>query len=402
MEKDFLAVYVVEIWKKRLLILLSGIACAVLMIIFCKFIAKESFQATAQVYIRQKPNYTNAEREQVNPITYEDLLKSPALINDVREQYCKATKKTAPMLELFIKEFKVKTTMVEDTTVRKKVSPVIVLSVSGDKRENAKLLMELWTTLFIKHYGDIVAKDALYVAEYFEIKIKEVEEKLQKKQTEFFDLKWQLPLKVKQLADAEDQLAPGRAFYPITKSDPKILGPYNYQDVNVQVQPPSSFEQVSSVAKTGLREQLRQHEIKIQSAKAKGENIKNYMAEKDSLESAIKDAEEEVKNLQKEVSQLEQKYNTIGREIEILEQQFKLASAMYSQTGLEAGALKKDNKSTLEGSDAIVISPAVMPDKRVFPRFTLFTLASFVLGMMLCAVLLIIRKYIEDAEKFSV
>lgn len=401
MEKDFLAAYIVELWKKRYIIIIVGICCAILTAVFCKFIAKEIFECSAQVYIRQKPNYTNAEREDLNPLTYEILLKSPSLLNEVRIEYCKKVKKTPPMLELFIKGFKVKTTMVEDTTIRKKLSPVIEVSVTDSSRQNAKILMDTWTTIFIKRFGDTIAKDAEYISDYFEQRLKEIQSSLETKEKEYSDIKWQLPTKIKQLSDAEDLLSPGRMFYPVYQKEPKILGPYNYQDVNVQVQPMSISESGQTSNKVGLREQLKRHELKIQTAKSKGENIKDLTIELNALNQVIKDTENEIHQLQNEVSLLEQKYEATGREVDTLKQQYQLTSSMFSQTNLEARAINKEGKTEFEGSDVLVISPAVMPDKRIFPRFTIFTIASFILGIFLCTIVLIVRKYIFDAQKIE-
>lgn len=399
MEKDFLAEYVIELWKKRYVIIAAGFLCGLLTFCYCKFIAKEVFESTAQIYIREKPNYTNAEREQVNPLTFETLLKSAALINEVRNEYVKKSKIHPPMLELFIKDFKVKTNLVEDTTIRKKVSPLIEISVRANSRENAKLLMEIWTSYFIKKYGDIVAKDAEFVADYFSEKLGDIETKLKEKEKEYTDIKWQLPMKIKELANLEDQLAPGQMFFPMSQKEPRILGPYNFQDMKVEVQPANYGESAMASGKIGLKEKLRLHEIKIEEAKRKGEAVKNLSAEYDALVEVINKAEKEIIEKQKQVADLEQKYESVGREVEVLKQQFQLTSSMFSQTDLEARAVDKKNRGELEGSDVLVMSPATLPDKRVFPRVTLFSLISFALGIMLCASVLIVRKYIFDAEE---
>jgi capsular polysaccharide biosynthesis protein len=455
------ASYMVHLWRSRYKIIAGTLVAMFAAAVYVQFIAKEVYEATAQVLVKQKPRYTDSEREEIDPPAYEVILMNDDLIDQVKKRFEEMRDVTDIKLEQFRRAFSVETETVQDTSVRREYSPVIQLAVQGDTPEDAKYLMDLWTSLFIQNYGDIIPNEALYTSQLCAKRIQTIQEELKTLEEQHSQTRWLLQYKIKELTDKENMLAPAPVEYDFQKPVHYYYKWRTSQQVEIQMREPQLPQQ------PGLKTRLTEAEVDV----AKGEAVKKLMdglldeekqivklegrpdeavilrllstkltdaeiqklleqktyseelnplyvslkeiaatnlkeleasrAEREVLMKRITTTENEITQLQQEVARLDQEYSRLDREVQTLRDNYRLISDVKNQADLEAGIYGPTSSDESEAGDVRILASAALPDLRIFPKKSVTCLIVGALGFLLSCLLVVLYRYLEDAERLA-
>jgi len=148
---DPLAPQLLLLWHRKWMIIGIGLAAAVLTYIVLLFVSS-SYTVKSEIFVNRLPAIP--EGETPNPDTVSTLLKSQSLLENVRNDFAKKFDIHAPKIEDFVKSFKVESTVLQDTTVRKELSPVLELQVESKGADETRFIMESWIRHFIAEFGN--------------------------------------------------------------------------------------------------------------------------------------------------------------------------------------------------------------------------------------------------------
>jgi uncharacterized protein involved in exopolysaccharide biosynthesis len=455
------ASYFLRLWRSRYKIIAGTLIAMAAAAIYVQFIAKEAFTATAQILVKEKPQYTDSERKEIAPPAYKVILMSEDLINQVKERFEAMRNISGIKLELFRRAFKVETEIVQDTSVKRDYSPVIQLEVQAWSPQDAKDIMDLWTSLFIQNYGNVVQDEALYASQIYEKQIQTIQEKLKTLEAQFTQVRWQLPYKIKELSDRENMLAPATVEYDFRKPVRQYFKLETAQQVDVQVrepQPPQGpglktrlaeleIDVVKREAIKQLLDRLLDQEkqvvkleggpdeaaiVRLQSPKMSQEEIQQLLqqkmysetlnplyiglketaatnlkelegsrAERQILVEKIAAAEKEVVQLQEQVAQLDEQYSRLDREVQSLRDEYRLISDIKNHADLEAGISGGTPSDESEAGDVRLLARATLPELRTYPKKAVTCLIVGALGFILSCLLVVLHKYLGDAERLT-
>jgi uncharacterized protein involved in exopolysaccharide biosynthesis len=129
--------------------------------------------------------------------------------------------------------------------------------------------------------------------------------------------------------------------------------------------------------------------------------IENKKAEEGALKRQIQAVRSEIAELQREVADLHATYLGLQREIEGLNEKHRLARDWQAQVEIESDAIDHAEANLKEGVDLKIISAAVVPDFRVYPQKALICIVAGIIGFLLSSLLVIISKYIKDAQRIE-
>ncbi len=455
------ASYMVRLWRSRYKIIAGTLVAMFAAAIYVQFIAKEVYEATAQVLVKQKPRYTESEREEIDPPAYEVILMSDDLINQVKQRFETMRNISGIKLEEFRRAFDVETEIVQDTSVRRDYSPVLELLVQAESPQDAKDLMDLWTSLFIQNYGNIIPNEALYASQLCEKQIQTIQEKLKALEEQHTQIRWQLPYKIKELTDRENMLAPAPVEYDFQRPIHYYYKWRTSQQVEIQMREPQlpqgpglktrltelDVDIAKREAVKQLMDKLLDEEkqivklegrpdeaaiFRLLSAKLSQDEIQNLLeqktysealnplyislkeiaainlkeleasrAERRVLVEKIATTEKEIAQLQEDVARLDQQYSRLDREVQTLRNNYRLVSDVKNQADLEAGIYAGSPSDKSEAGDVRILAAAALPDMRAYPKKTLTCLIVGVLGFLLSCLLVVLHKYLVDAERLT-
>ena len=415
------ASYMVRLWRSRYKIIAGTLVAMFAAAIYVQFIAKEVYEATAQVLVKQKPRYTESEREEIDPPAYEVILMSDDLINQVKQRFETMRNISGIKLEEFRRAFDVETEIVQDTSVRRDYSPVLELLVQAESPQDAKDLMDLWTSLFIQNYGNIIPNEALYASQLCEKQIQTIQENLKALEEQHTQIRCQLPYKIKELTDRENMLAPAPVEYDFQRPIHYYYKWRTSQQVEIQMREPQLPQGPGLKTRlTELSAKLSQDEIQnlleqktysealnplyISLKEIAAINLKELeasRAERRVLVEKIATTEKEIAQLQEDVARLDQQYSRLDREVQTLRNNYRLVSDVKNQADLEAGIYAGSPSDKSEAGDVRILAAAALPDMRAYPKKTLTCLIVGVLGFLLSCLLVVLHKYLVDAERLT-
>lgn len=453
--------YMVRLWRSRYKIIAGTLIAMFAAAVYVQFIAREAYQATAQLLVKQKPRLTDTELEEIQPPSYEAILMSDDLINQVKKDFESMRNISGIKLEEFRRAFSVKTEIVQDTSVERNYSPVIELAVLANSPRDAKDLMDLWTGLFIQNHGNIIPKEALYASQLHGKQIQAIQEKLKTLEEQYTQVRWQLPYKIKELTDKENMLAPAPVEYDFQKPLHYYYKPGASQQVEIQVREPQVtqgpglkrrlaelevditkreavkqlmdrlLDQEKQIVKLEggadeaaivrlLSTKLSQDEIRDlleqktysdalnplyvslkEMAAANLKELEGSRAEHKTLVEKILTTEHEITQLQEEVARLDQEYSRLDREVQTLRDRYRLIAEVKNQADLEAGLYSGSSSDASEAGDVRILAQAALPDLRIYPKKVATCLIVGALGFLLSCLLVVLRKYLEDAERLT-
>ena len=403
------ASYVLELWKKRWAVCLGAIVCMAITAVYVQFIAKEQFRSFAQIMIKDPPQVIDEERSSYTPISYQHLLFNDKMLRDVRDDFAAQAVIDPNVLKIekFKNLFEIKTNVVQDTTLRKEFSPVIVLSADSDSPANARLLMETWLRHFMQGFSELQSRRMAFFSRTYGKKIQDIETQINDKEREFTTIRWQLPFKMRRLTSLEMLIAPAPAQLP---SPERRRSYYRYRgDTAVDVATP---EILPAELKDGLQARLTDAEISLAAAKAAGDAAETGRIEAsiEALKAEIQSLSEEIAGLQKETADMEFRYQQLSREITALKDQYQYAADIYNQADADAAGLRHEGKGgpsdvpesiedLSERGDIMVVSQPSLPEMRVFPKKSLSCMIAGIVGLLLSIIAVTLDKFMRDSRQ---
>jgi subunit length determinant Wzz-like protein len=398
-EEYIFATYMLDLWRKRLWVIIGTLICMGISAVFVQYIAKEKFRSKAQIMIKEPKRVTDSEPKSLTPVSYEFILLSDDLLLKVRDKFADAVKidKKFFKFELFKKAFKVESEVIQDTTVKKEFSPVMTICADSGSPENARLLVEIWLDFFLDQYGDILAGQSDFKSRYYAEKKKEITDALSLKEKKFYELRRKLPFKIRQLTAKEIMLAPVSAtldFQDVRRSY------YKYRDTNnveVQMKQPERM-----TGAKGLEKMLLDIEIELTKVRAeKNESkIASLEAEKKLIETKITQIMGNIDTLQSECSEMEIEFQALARDVSSLRDQYQYVMDLKNQADVEVGGLNYSRKmKTSERTDIIMLGEPTLPEMRIFPKKTSTCLIAGIIGFILSCLALIFDKFIRESRK---
>lgn len=174
--------FVVHLWRRKWIIAIVSAIALVFAYLIIRMFVGEVFETRAQVYVRQQPILVIEDERAPG-------LASPALkrmftsdhtLDFVRQQYnaLYPEEKVSAPLEYFRNRFRTTSPTTVDTTVRTEFSPVIELTVQGESRAQARIMMELWLSRIMNKYGNLLTEEAEFMAESTRLRADELQQKM--------------------------------------------------------------------------------------------------------------------------------------------------------------------------------------------------------------------------------
>ncbi len=460
-QRDTFSEYVLTVWKKKSLILGFTLLLVIISIVLpgIETLISEKYEVTAEIYVGQAPPISGMDYDilQTPAITFETLLVSDELINEVMQRYMKEFPSKRTKLEFFNKRFDVTTVIAEDTSVRRRYSPVVELETSGSTPEEAKFIMKTWVDLAIERYGDLPARSIRFYLDYYLEQLRETQSTLQKREDQFIKVKWELHAKTKELIDKENILSPANIPLDLRRQAPATVGARTQQSVDVVIQQQEDYRRTGLLAErakldieiarlealeTSIYELLEQDKFEetsidsssLQSLKkmledtfspekatslfesitqeAKKSSLEKELQQmaiktrndlaaireqRSAMQKTISQLKSEISVLQMEVTELERKYEHLRRDVEDLRDKYGLVSRFKNEVESFAGvkSYQGDFPETHRSELQLVGAP-VKPQVRAYPKRSIFALLALAIGLFIGILYVIFNKYLTD------
>lgn len=388
---DTFAPRVLYLWSKKWLIILATVGAFVLTYLALLAVPEE-FEASAEIYVNRLAVFQD---NQLNPLTVATIVKSDEVLLKVRDAVAEKYKlNPKPPLEKFVKQFRVKTEVLQDTTVRKDVSPVVLLTVSGRGREVTHFLMQTWLGVIVRDYANVGVTEATTQLEALKKQDRQLEAELAEAEALQAQYASVLPLHEQMLAEHIDFIAPSRLDRP---EPPRQAIGHPVEDagsqVNMQVQvtnPPAKDP--------GLISRLA--EMQLAAARSGGDDAATSPgAAQDRNEARIisgfiDDRITSITTLQGVVASLRQKLNSVSREIDVKTAQQRELHRFLDQIAVIAAMHIESQKV---GGDLRVLTQPVLPDLRVWPKRTLVALVVAIAVFIMSIAAVLMHQYLREA-----
>jgi uncharacterized protein involved in exopolysaccharide biosynthesis len=383
------------LWQRRVWILVPALVVLALTYLAMRFVSQE-YKATGAIYVNRL--MTGQERDEtLSPATVAQLLESNMLLMKVRDEFMQAFHiERMVEFEKFAKRFKVKTDVLQDTTVRKDVSPVIELEVQSDGTSETRFLMESWIRNFVKMYGNVAADEAVQKRDDLARHDYWLNKEIQKAETERATLRAKLALQEKLLAQNLDILAPVEPSQrgaqvqrrPVSDLDNRSIGDSTVQvSVNAGSKGPGLLSRLADV-----RVQL------LSSAGSNGTSSPAQLkAEEAAIATVIRDTETSISELQASMPEMQAEVARLDREIEYKRGLQDRLHVSMNRFDVAAKLFTQANRDGMPaGGDLRAISMPVQPELRVWPKRTFVAAGAAVAAMLLIVVALLLHRYLQN------
>ncbi len=412
---DAFTLGMLRLWKYRFWII--GVAAFATIGTYCilRFALPEEFKTTAQVYSTR----FNASDDARYPDVVAQIATSEYLLDKVRIAYKnKYNPRRVPYIEDFVKQFRTKTEVVQDTAVKKEFSPIIELSVQSAGREQTQFIMNTWLKLLIEEQGNYAIDEArlrLKAAQEHLATVEKVALDAEQRQAETAA---QLVWAEKLLAEKMNQMAPSnlvRALLPKTQSvnDSAAQAGTNQITLNVDHSVQNSTGDPTANASHGLLYRLDAAKMDLAIAQSTGntEEIQKNETLIQLLNKNVDETSSSVSQLQKRVAELTAQVSAATRDVEEARGRMREIHFFADRIEAIASSYYLDTTSELPAAgDIRVVAGSVVPDLRAWPKRTLIsigvgvTVTIFHCLWLLCALWLqmagtAVSRWEEDKKK---
>ncbi len=387
---DPLAPHLLVLWHRKWWIGLTALVAFVLTYTLLNMVPNQ-YEASAEIYVNRL-GYQPADPP--NPSTVATIARSDEVLLLVRTQFLAKYKVKAPEFERFAQQFTVKSEILQDTAVKKDVSPVLVLSVRAEGTEQTQFLMESWTQAIVRMFGNFASEEARSKLASLQDQAARMERDIQAAETEKAKFYADLPLQEKLFAETLDLLAPSRFIAP---TDPFASIPGAPQQVNLQVE--------RSQPAPGLLAERARLQLQLERARtgaAVTSAPKELEAEVRALDSVIAATRKELGELQQRVQEVRSRFDAASRRAALLgESQRALAKDM--DEFVRAAAFYREWKpgSPMSGGDLRVLSQPVKPELKVWPKRATFAGIAALLVALFAMVAVLVRNYLSEAARIA-
>ncbi len=391
---DFFAPHVLFLWRRKWWILLPTIAAFILTYLVLRAVPSD-YQANAELFVNRQAYIDTADP---NPLTVAALLKSDEVLKQVRDEFAEKFSVPPPIFEKFVRQFTVKTEVLQDTATRKDMSPVVELRVQQRGINETRFLMEAWLSVFIARHGNYVADEARLKLISARAVNQDLETQIRDLEARQAALLARIPFEEKLLAEKISILAPADLQLP----RPQMIAPQGDGANNVQV---SMDVRPASPRATGLVARLADLEV---SASGSTTNSAAQQRETEALRKTIASLTSEIDVQSSKVEALRRDFAATTRQLAIsAESQRQLHKDIDTFQRSAAVYHTGDTGPYAAGGDVRVISAPVTPELRVWPQRTLMAaLAAIVIFLLTVAAVMsqrylahIARQELRDADR---
>lgn len=375
--RDPIAPYVILLWKKKWLIGGVAILTAVLTYVALLFVSS-TFRVHAEIFVNQLPSVP--EGQTPNPDTVASMMMSQSVLGKVRDDLVEKYEIEPPPIERFGKAFKVNSTILQDTTVRRELSPVLELTVEGKGPEATRFTMERWTHHFVSDFGNYVVQEATLKRNAYLEEISQVESRMAELTGQRVAIETQLPYLRKIYAEQLELLSSARLRENSRGDD-------GSNNASVEVYMPAAR------MKPGLLERLSELRLQIRSGEAPTTAAQAVAA----LQASINDTETSIAAIQQEYARAINEDDRLSREILMFEQlRTNLNSALARVSVAAAVQRHGDDNGLPTGGDIRALSMPVTPEARIWPKRTFAAAAAGVAGGVLAVFFVLLSNYIAN------
>ncbi len=361
------------LWSRRALIASVTLAVAILGYVAMWFVPEE-FECSAAIYVNRLHIF---DISPLNPTTVKGLAKNPELLREVFDDFTMKYGRKPGEFEKFIRQFDVKSEILQDTTVRKEVSPVLELTVRYRGREQTRFLLESWIVHLVRKFGNLSCDEAKQRVEVMEKQHAALEKKLRSLEAEQSLLSSQIVRERKLLAEALDTLAP--AELPELRENLLQASARNATQVYIN-QPISKPE--------GLLGRYYRLQVDLERTRLGSESQTSspaeLAAEERALSATISRLQSEIREHERSLAQLQERLTAVTRGIqETIEERARLRDPLDRFRAVAASYRAWDGQGLPTAGDLRAVSMPVMPELRVWPKRTLVGAVAGIAAFML-------------------
>lgn len=374
--RDPIGPYVVLLWKRKWFIAGVAILLAVLTYVALLFVSS-TFRVHAEIFVNQLPSVP--EGQAPNPDTVASMMVSQSVLGKVRDDLVEKFGIEPPPIERFGRAFKVNSTILQDTTVRRELSPVLELTVEGKGPEATRFTMERWIHHFVADFGNYVVQEAALKRNAYLTEISQVESRMSELSEQRVAVETRLPYLRKLYAEQLELLSPAR-LRENSRGDDRANS-----SVELYVPTPRM--------KPGLLERLSELQLQVRSGTAPTTAAQVMAA----LQASINDAETSIAAIQQEYARAINEDDRLSREIEMIEQlRSNLNSALARVSVAAAVQRHGDDNGLPTGGDIRALSMPVTPEARVWPKRTFAAAAAGVAGGVMAIFFVLLSNYMAN------
>lgn len=339
---DFLAPHLLFLWSNKMWIISVFIITFIVSFITLRFV-KNEYEVTANLYVNRM-NLT--ESGPPSPASVAKLLENPMLLEKVKLDYVKEFQYEDELpIEKFAKQFKTQTEILQDTTVRKDLSPIIKMTVGSVGTSETKFLMDRWIHHTIAEYGSYATQESINKLQILETESTKIEKKLSELEKENAVINSKIPFVKRKLAEQLESLSPARLN--------SAMEPENNIDIRIE-----------SNTREGLIARKTELEIELKAGTA-GSTAPKILA---AIIEKIGEIEKNTIVTEQELSKLYEELSRNNRETKTVTESYTALRSNLNKF-LPTAALYEINNNDKRpyGTDISLLSSPVMPEKKVWP-----------------------------------
>jgi hypothetical protein len=370
------------LWTRRWYIL--GVALVVAVLTYgAMWLVPEEFEASVAVYVNRMDVY---DIQAINPNTVMSLAKNPELLRAVYDDFVAKFGVKPGDFEKFVKQFDVKSEILQDTTVKKEVSPVLELKVRFRGREQTRFLAESWVRHLVRKYGNVALDEAAVRADAMGKQDERLGNELRRLDAEKAQLESRLARDRKFYAEILDVLAP--SDMPEALEPRQIAVDKNASNLQVMIHQP--IPKPEGLLARYARLQLELDRLRAGLRAETTQTVEQLAAEEKVLSGSIVRLENQLQVLQESLARTQEALGTVTREYQLKRtEQEKLHAALDIYRSVAAARVSAEADGLPIASNVRAVSMPVMPELRVWPKRTLVAAGAAVAAVIFYALGLI-------------
>lgn len=357
-----------------------GVALVVAVLTYgAMWLVPEEFEASAAVYVNRMDVY---DIQAINPNTVMSLAKNPELLRAVYDDFVAKFGVKPGDFEKFVKQFDVKSEILQDTTVKREVSPVLELKVRFRGREQTRFLAESWVRHLVRKYGNVALDEAAIRADAMAKQDERLASELRRLDAEKAQLESRLARDRKFYAEILDVLAPSDL-------------PASFLNASAREQSQVTLIHQPVPKPEGLLARYARLQLELDRLRAglRGETtqtVEQLAAEEKVLSGSILRLENQLQVLQESLARTQEALGTVTREYQLKRtEQEKLHAALDIYRSVAAARVNAEADGLPIASNVRAVSMPVMPELRVWPKRTLVAAGAAVAAVIFYALGLI-------------
>lgn len=335
---------------------------------------REEFKATGQVYSTR----FNATDDARYPDTVATIATSHHLLDKVRVAFMHRYSVTKPpAIEDWVKQFKTKTEVIQDTAIKKEYSPIIELSVQAGGREETRFLLETWQRMLIEDQGNYATEEARIRLNATQVTFAKINADAHRAESEQATASADLAWLEKQFAELMNRLAPANLVRPLLPPTQSINDAASNPNGNTySLRFDHTVQNNNGELAVGLISQVRDAKLKLALAQAQNEpgEVVKQQTLIGLLETEIAETSASIVSLQAQVANAAKRVSSATREVE--EARGRMREIHIFADRIEAIASTHfigESGGLPAAGDIRILAGPVVPDLRAWPKRTIIS-----------------------------